>query len=303
MIKSICRVFLLVGFSFLFITCSSSSSDDSSGGGGEGDSIANTGAAVAALFGSTESASLNKKTTIPQRLVDLFVRTAIAQAEGAGERNTCDDPDDDGMSDGPEEIETPLTGSTGTYGDTANAGHSIALDDDLDFCLQSDGETANSGDGSDGGGLFASYTLATDVTGTCDNDTTITMVAGANSTGAWRNTDDCFPEVYGNFEMEGGTIVSCHICLNEDQTVDADNTSCSSGGSAVSLTSDVSCTLSTEGGGGDGEDLSCEIAACDADFDCQETADDAITAGDPICADEDSVSCMTCSEGCCQLTE
>ncbi|MBI2339248.1 MAG: hypothetical protein HYU99_02615 [Deltaproteobacteria bacterium] len=175
-----------------------------------------------------------------------------------------------------------------------------------DFCQDSEGE--NSGDGPDGNGLFASYELEDDVTGECDDGSSITMKAGANSAGIWRNTDDCFPEIYGTFEMGDGTIVSCHICMTESAGVSGANTSCSSGGSAVSLTSDVSCDLSTtededEGGEEGDEESDCEIAECNDDFECQQAAEEAITDGNPICEDEDSVSCMTCVEECCEITE
>lgn len=65
---------------------------------------------------------------------------------------------------------------------------------------------------------------------------------------------------------------------------------------------------------GEGCADSCEIAECSTDadgdgpntspddFHCQGVAADAYAAGDPIC-EGDSVSCMTCEEGCCVVSE
>lgn len=232
-----------------FMSCGgSSSSSDSPDSSTTTDS---TGAAVAALFGTGESASINKPFTIPQKLANLFVSMAIAQAEGAGERDTCDDPDEDGLSDGPQEITAPLTGDAGTYGNTSGTSMTLAEDD---FCQNSEG-TENTGDGPDGNGLFAAFTLTSEVTGTCtsgDSEETITMESGE---GVWRNTETSFPEVYGTFVIDG-TTVNCSIFMNEDQTVQ-DTSSCSSeDGTALTLDSDVECQLNASGDGGeDTEDV------------------------------------------------
>lgn len=178
----------------------------------------------------------------------------MAQAEGAGERNTCDDPDEDGLSDGPQEITAPLTGDAGTYGDTSGTSMTVAADD---FCQDSAG-TENTGDGPDDNGLFAAFTLTSEVTGTCtaadDSEETITMESGE---GIWRNTETSFPEVYGTFVIDG-TTVNCTIFLNEDQTVQ-DTSSCSGeDGTALTLDSDVECQLNateTETDSGDTEDV------------------------------------------------
>lgn len=250
--KKLLLVLLGVGFALSIMTCGGSGDDSPD----TSDSVSNTGAAVAAVFGTGSDQNVVAQ-AIAKSAAKLATRTqddsedtqegdGTGGPEGAGERNTCDDPDGNGEADGPEEVSALLTGTAGTYG---AEGDNITVTAD-DFCQDADGE--NSGEGTDGGGLFASYTLNSDVTATCDDDTTLTMAGGSDSSGIWRNTDDCFPEIFGNFSIDG-TVVSCHLCLGENQTVGS-NSTCSTGGSAVSLASEVSCNLSTEGGGEDTED-------------------------------------------------
>jgi len=271
-----------------FYSCSSSSS-------GEGDDdaeaapAANTGAAVASIFSSGSSESISAELV---RAITNIARQGGGDdeeqfeegdgeggPEGAGERGTCDDPDGNGDSDGPEEINTPLTGTSGTYGDAAN-NNTITVDQD-DFCVGDDG-AENEGDD-----LFASFELENTVTGTCTDDTTVSMTAGE---GIWRNTDDCFPEIYGTFTMNG-TEIDCHICMAEDQTLSGDNSSCSAGGSAVTLNSDVECTLSTSGSEDDEEDTGDsddeemgDGDGCETDAECDAIADGGV-----------------CNEGFCEL--
>jgi hypothetical protein len=221
---------LIIG---VFGSCATTSGSGGSSGSSDPAGTEASGAAVAAIFSSGDSALLKKSDL--ERLAALIIKDAHAQAEGAGERDTCDDPDDDGEADGPQEIDSPLTGTAGTYGDTN--GTTTTLTDDH-VCLGSDG-AENTGTGPDGNGLFASFTLEDTITGTCD-DGTIEMTAG---TGVWRNTDDSFPEVYGTFTING-TEVSCTMYLNENQTV-RDGSSCSAGGETVDMDVDQSCTLST----------------------------------------------------------
>ena len=51
----------------------------------------------------------------------------------------------------------------------------------------------------------------------------------------------------------------------------------------------------------DSASTSCEISGCGNDFDCQLLAEDYLAADDPICSN-DSVSCMECLDGCCEIT-
>lgn len=243
----ICHVGIIVGLA----TCSSSD-----GGSSSSDSDS-AGAAVAALFSSGSGSSLVLSQGTASSLSALGHKNQASDDDeedagdggGAGERNTCDDPDGDGNSDGPEEIDTPLSGTPGTYGD-AVGGRSITMDED-DFCQDSEGND-NTGEGPDGNGRLASFTLSSEVTGTCTgadgSESTVTMESG---TGVWRNTDDSFPEVYGTFVFDGAEM-DCTIFLNEDQTVRVG--SCSSSGSAVSLDSEASCRFSADGEGEDDED-------------------------------------------------
>lgn len=261
---------LLVAGLFNVYSCGGSSGggDD---GGGEAASTANTGAAVASVFGmgSDESVSAELLHAIARQVGDDEEQMEDGDGgdgpEGAGERNTCDDPDGNEEADGPEEVETPLTGESGTYGNVAG-GDIVTVDQD-DFCVGDDG-VANEGDD-----LFASFTLRQTVTGTCTDDTTISMTAG---TGIWRNTDDCFPEIYGSFTMN---INDCdvHICMGEDQTVGSDS-SVSCGGQVVSVNTEVECTLSASESEDDEEDTgddeeTGEGFECDADADCAEIAE------------------------------
>ena len=69
----------------------------------------------------------------------------------------------------------------------------------------------------------------------------------------------------------------------------------------------LACSSSDSSGDDDDDDVdddvvTCDIGACDADFDCQQFAEDAITEGDPIC-EGNNVSCMTCVDDCCEVTE
>lgn len=243
-----------LGLMLTLIACGESSSDDDDDSSDEG--LENSASAIGALFSSGSSAQL-KKVILPDKLLALFVKTAQAAAEGAGERNTCDDPDDDGMADGPQEITTPLSGTAGTYGDPS--GTSLILTED-DFCQDADG-TENTGSGPGELGLLASFTLSSEVEGTCtaadSTETTMTMESGS---GAWRNTEDSFPEIYGTFIING-TEVDCTILMNEDQTVREGSCSNPTDGSAISMDTDVTCQFSAGDdeehlAGEDGEDTS-----------------------------------------------
>lgn len=205
----------VVGLAFGILSCSGSGT---SSGGDDEAGVASTGAAVAALFGSGDEARLNKGTM--QRLAKLLVNEAIAQEDGG---DTCSDVD------GPDNISIGFPGDAGTYGDPN--GNTIVVTED-NFCQDADG-TENEGDD-----LFATYQLLSTVTGTCDSGT-IEMTAG---TGIWRNTDDCFPQIYGTFTINGSEV-DCYICLGEGGNTD-DESSCSnsSDGIAVTLVDDT-CTI------------------------------------------------------------
>lgn len=235
----------LVGLTFGILSCSGSATSTDSGDT-EADATS-SGAAVAALFSSGEEAQLNKGTM--QRLANLIATEVKAQEEGdeeeggeeegdGEERNTCDDPDGDGEGDGPEEVSVGFSGEAGTYGDPSANAIEVTADD---FCQDADG-TENEGDD-----LFATYELTSTVTGTCDSGT-LEMTAGE---GVWRNTDDCFPQIYGTFTING-TEVDCYMCLSEDGSPDDGSCSNISDGSAVTLNADDSCTI---GEGTDEEDI------------------------------------------------
>lgn len=53
----------------------------------------------------------------------------------------------------------------------------------------------------------------------------------------------------------------------------------------------------------DSDSVSCSISSCDTDFDCESVATDYIAEGNPLCIDEESVSCIECIDGCCEVTE
>lgn len=197
------------------MACGSSSSSDSTT---TSSSATNAGAAVAAIFGTGSSS--NVTASLPLQVLDFFIKKARAQSGG----DTCTGIDEGG----PANVDVSASGSAGTYGSTAS---SVTLTTD-NFCKDADG-TDNTGTG-----LYGAFTLTGSATATCTDSTTVEMTAG---TGVFRNTSTHFPEVYGTFTIDGSAY-DCTMLLNEDQSVDS--ASCTdSEGAAVTLTSDVTCTI------------------------------------------------------------
>lgn len=194
--------------------------------------------AVASIFGGSSTQNLVISTAQLQKMVEQ----AQDQQECAENDPYCTCTFGE---EGPDEVDSTLYGTPGTYGAD---GYSLDIAAE-DFCTLSNG-TENSGSGPDGNGLVATFELNSDVEGSCDNDdgsiTTMTMQAG--SSGVFRNNEDYYPEIYGTFSFlinETDTVdVSCTIFLNDDESIafaactDAD-------GSTVEHSDTADCSFNT----------------------------------------------------------
>lgn len=208
---------LLYTLSFCFLVATSVSCSSSSDDTPSATSTDNTGAAVAAIFGT--SGDSNITASLPVKVLEFFVRKARAQ----GTPDMCDES----LESGPANVTMSYSGSAGSYG-SASAGVTLTADE---FCQDSDG-TENSGDG-----LYITFVLSS-ATADCSDGSTVEMTSGE---GVARNFDSHYPEVHGVFTV-GGEAVNCTIFINEDQSVDSADCSDSTG-TTVELTSDVTCTI------------------------------------------------------------
>jgi hypothetical protein len=211
------------------------------------DTTGSAGAAAGALFGGSSSSSLSISTATLQR----YANAALDEnSEVEPSNTTCDFVE----SDENENIAMDTYGDEGIYG---SEDYSVDVTAD-DFCTQPDG-TDNEGDD-----LFATFEIEEAVTGTCtgdDGDFTVAMEAG--SAGVWRNTDEYYPEIYGNFiylitdaatGAESEVAVDCTIYLGEDEDVlFADCTD--EDGAIIEQTEDASCEFDA---GDDSEDQDSE---------------------------------------------
>ncbi len=88
---------------------------------------------------------------------------------------------------------------------------------------------------------------------------------------------DCYEDIFCALDLDGDGVTLCDDCDDAD---DGDNRTISEG-----------CE----------ESCGSDSTECSDDFTCQLFADDRL-ASDPVC-DGNSVSCMTCVDGCCTVTE
>lgn len=113
-----------------------------------------------------------------------------------------------------------------------------------------------------------------------DNDGLLSCVDCDDSSGDV--TTGCYEDATCDEDFDGDGVGFCEDCNddNRDETT----------------TFDEGCP---------GMETECELSACLNDTDCQELADDRLSDDDPdndIC-EGNSVSCMECIEGCCEVTD
>lgn len=139
---------------------------------------------------------------------------------------------------GPAQVLMIGRGSAGQYGDPLHNPITVVA---TDFCQDEDG-LAQSGTAADGGPRFATFVLATDVSGTCGSGT----VALTKGSGIMRNVDGPLTMLYGTFEMNG-TVVKCTMQI--DALTGALDTAASTcidlTGTTVSVGNSSTCSLST----------------------------------------------------------
>lgn len=201
------------------------------------------------LFTASANTNQTKNLKIPQEVLSASI-TKAQLAEGCG----MSDPGcscsivGDGLSPS-DFISASSTGQAGTYGSTNNSIELIAED----FCDLTEG-FSNTGFGPDNLGLFASFTLAGNLSGSCTNgDDSVTITMQSTSAGVYRNTlsqgdtPAYEPQVYATYDYEVDGIetrLDCTIYLLEDQSIDfADCTDAQ--GNTVEQESDFTCELLT----------------------------------------------------------
>lgn len=179
------------------------------------------GAAVGGLFsttaGSSESLTASR----------AFARTLDESME------ICNN-----LDGGPTRVVMLGRGSAGQFGSTTD----FFAASQTDFCEDEDGEE-NSGSASDGGTLFATFTLIDEVVGDCSSGGVASTLSLLRGSGIVRNTDSYMPEIFGMFDINGA-IANCTIRLQSDGTLDSATSSCTdASNNAVILSSSMSCNL------------------------------------------------------------
>lgn len=131
MFKKLILAVLALGLIAIYNSCSSSSG---SGGTETNNAAVGSGAAVTAVFGSMSGeASINERARIPQSIINLLVKKAIAQ----GNFTACDAVNE---TSGPEGIEMSLDGEDGDYGNPADL-FTVQDGGTYEFCAD-DGDVA-----------------------------------------------------------------------------------------------------------------------------------------------------------------
>lgn len=189
---------------------------------------------VAAPEGRTYSASAITSlfSSLGSSSSDLVRMTIVSDAN----QDVCG-----GLVTSPDNVDTRLYGSAGTYG---AVGHQITVTAE-DFCTLEDG-TANAGTGPDGNGRLAQFRVGV-VTATCAADgSDDTYVAMRSGMGIYRNTEESLPEIYGTFTV-AGLELDCTIYLGEDGAATLSVCTDEAGDEVESVDSEnATCTLSTE---------------------------------------------------------
>ncbi len=185
-------------------------------GTGSGGGLQDIGAAIAAAFsggGNTQSA-------------------AVVPASGVS--STCSDFQN--QNSGSAGIEMSASITAGTYGPKA-ASVTVTAADDCE-----DDNTSTS--------AYAAFTITQDISASCDDGTTITLMPG--STGVFRNDDvqKHFPEIYGTFNVRDsdGTEyagIRCAIILGEQENVISATCEDSAGNAIATNSSTVTCQFNT----------------------------------------------------------
>lgn len=195
------------------LACGSSNEDQQA-------SLSEVGSSAGALFASTASAD--------QALVKDLKRVLDSSQE------VCNN-----LDAGPARVAMFGYSHSGRYGSNADG---IMVDEDLDFCENSDG-TTQTGDASVGGNRFAGFALLSAVEGNCDSGS-LTMARGS---GIVRSTDDYMPEIYGQFEFNG-VIANCTLRLDSTGAIDTAHSSCNriDDESSIDLTTSSSCSITAD---------------------------------------------------------
>lgn len=210
--SGLCRVW--AGIFLTLLSCGGASNDSSS----TQSEVAQLGAGVSALFGGFGSDS---------SLSELTRGLSLDAAQ-----EICN-----GLYAGPDKVFMMGRGYPGTYG---SATDSITVVE-TDFCEDSNGDDVT-GAASDGGELFAMFSLLDEVSGTCTEDGVVSTMAMVQGSGIARNTDE-HTEIFGRFEIND-EFVDCTLRLASDGSIDADDSSCTDAASAaVDIATDATCTL------------------------------------------------------------
>ncbi|RMF83228.1 MAG: hypothetical protein D6744_05015 [Planctomycetota bacterium] len=176
------------------------------------------GAAIAALFsgGDQTQSALDASTS-----------------DGPG-GSACDEFTNGGQ--GPDGITTSPSVTPGSYG-PSSASVQVGENDDCQ-------------DATDAALAFASFNIDEDITATCENGATVTLLAG--SSGVYRNdaTQGHFPEIYGTFNIrdDDGVVyqnIRCMIILDEQETV-LEAACEDSDGQSVDLSASDVCQFNTQ---------------------------------------------------------
>lgn len=206
------------------------------------DSTTSVASAVAAVFGTSDSSS--------GKIVWRSTKASKENCASVDPGCTCDEVLGGTVSKG-HDITTAAFADPGLYG-SAQSGLQLA---EKYFCaLPSSPTTLNtSSSGPDGKGLFAKFTINSDVAATCTDasgqQSTFAMKGG--STGAWRNTRAADtgvahePEIYGRMILGGGgssTTVNCTIFLGEGEKILSANCS-DTNGQAITVDATITCKV------------------------------------------------------------
>lgn len=190
------NVFLLAVVAvFSFGACSTTSSTSSSSTTTSDNGSDAVGAAMGSVFGGTDSsAALNKKVTLPAKVVELFIRKAIAEEEESDFPTTCES-----LS------ESPGSGVTvddeiaaGTYGASSSA-VTVTADEDCESLP-------------DSVDAYASFIVASHDMTCVDGDGNSSTVSMTDASGIWRQrTEDEGTTIYGTFSMQVGDATASGI--------------------------------------------------------------------------------------------
>lgn len=119
----------------------------------------------------------------------------------------------------------------------------MTISSEADYCTDSSNQP-NTGTGSDGQGLFATFVIIGEPQGDCSDGGNFTFTKGS---GIVRNTQEYYPEIFGRFQISGGDVVNCTLRLREDGTVALDHSSCTEDdGDPVSLDTAVTCSIDAD---------------------------------------------------------